>query len=59
VVLVDNGPFTALAVAYDQREAAAFAREDGRSKIFATVPRDSLADAGSGVGENLLSAYKL
>jgi len=57
VVLVDNGPFTALAVLYDQREADAFARDDGRAKIFAIVPRSALADRASGVGERVLQEW--
>lgn len=57
LVLVDNGMFTALGVLYDQREAADFAREDGRSKIFATVDRAALADDASGVGEDQLRRF--
>ena len=59
VVLVDNRDFTALAVAYDQREALDFSRADGRFKIFATVPREALADKASGVGEDQLATYSL
>jgi hypothetical protein len=60
VVLVDNGPFTALAVAYSREEAADFARKsDTRLKIFGTVLRDALSNDASGVGEDLLRAYKL
>lgn len=59
VVLVNNGPFNALAVAFDRGEAEAFARADGRNKVFCTVPRAALADPNSGVGEGLLRAYKL
>lgn len=59
LVWMDNGPFSAVGVAFNQREAEDFARHDGRAKLFFTVPRDSLADANSGVGEKLLQAYKL
>jgi hypothetical protein len=58
VVLVDNGQFLVVAVAYDQREARAFAdASDRRSKFFAMVPRAALAAATSGVGENVLTNY--
>jgi hypothetical protein len=57
VVLVDNGVFTALGVAFDRREAESWARPDGRTKLFATVPRSALADATSGVGDDLLRSF--
>ena len=57
VVLVDNGAFTALAVAYSQAEAEDFGREDGRTKLFAVVPRWALADDASGVGEGALVGF--
>jgi len=59
VVFVDNGAFTALAVAYNYNEAADFAQNDGRSKIFTAVSRQSLADPKSGVGEQLLKSFGL
>ena len=60
VVLVDNGMFLALAVAYDLREARAFAdASDRRSKFFAMVPRAALAAVTSGVGENALVDYRI
>jgi len=59
VVLVDNGVFTALAVAYDRREAESFARPDGRPKLFTAVPRAALADFNSGVGEDLLRSFQV
>jgi len=59
VVLVDNGAFTALAVAYSQAEAEDFGREDGRTKLFAVVPRWALADYASGVGEGALVHHGL
>lgn len=59
IVWMDNGPFSAVGVAFDQSEAEYFARHDGRPKLFYTVPRSSLADDNSGVGEGLLRDYKL
>jgi hypothetical protein len=38
VCLVDNGGFTAAAVAYSQRELQTFKREDGRPKLWCQVP---------------------
>jgi hypothetical protein len=41
VCLVDNGPFTAAAVAYDERELAAFSDpRDNRMKFWFQVRRD-------------------
>lgn len=57
LVLVDNGIFTALGVLYSQREAADFARDDGRPKVFVTVDRAALAADDSGVGQRLLEAH--
>jgi len=59
LVWMDNGPFSAVGVAFNQREAEAFAQHDGRSKLFFTVPRDSLSNEDSGVGERLLLRYNL
>jgi hypothetical protein len=59
LVLVNNGIFNALGVLYSPREAEDFAREDGRPKIFVTVDRAALADPASGVGEDLLRAYRI
>ena len=59
MVWMDNGPFSALGVAFSESEAADFARHDGRAKLFFTAPRASLASEDSGVGERLLAAYKL
>lgn len=42
VCLVDNGPFTAAAVAYCQGELDAFADFDGRDKTWFIVPIEAL-----------------
>ena len=42
VCLINNGPFSAAAVAYKQAEMAAFMEEDGRQKIWFMVPRTRL-----------------
>lgn len=43
ICLVDNGPFTAAAVAYDPRELAAFVRpEDHRPKVWFSALREDL-----------------
>lgn len=43
VCLVDNGPFTAAAVAYDPRELEAFlVPSDRRPKVWFTATRESL-----------------
>ena len=59
LVWVDNGPFTALAVAFSSEEAEEFAQPDGRAKRFFTVRRSCLADYASGVGEHMLRSYNL
>ena len=42
VCLVDNGPFTAAGIAFDDRERDAFARPDARAKYWYIVPRGAL-----------------
>lgn len=42
VCLVDNGPFTAAAIAYDDRERDVFLHPDGRSKVWYIVPKAAL-----------------
>ena len=42
VILVDNGPFTAVGIAYSQDELSVFLREDGRSKMFYMCKREDL-----------------
>ena len=60
VVLVYNGSFTALGVAFSKNEAVDFTNPaDERPMIFTVVPREALANPNSGVGERLLNAFKL
>jgi len=40
VCLVDNGAFVAIAVCYSRHEYGAFAKEDGRIKIWATLKKN-------------------
>jgi len=40
ICLVDNGPFTAAAVCFNDGELQAFQRPDGRPKIWFTAPRE-------------------
>ena len=40
VCLVDNGPFTAAGVAFNEREVQAFSYPDGRFKIWFRVARE-------------------
>lgn len=42
VCLVDNGPFTAAAIAYDDRERDAFLYPDRRKKVWYVVARQRL-----------------
>jgi hypothetical protein len=46
VCLIDNGPFTAAGIAYDDRERDAFAHEDIRPKAWYLVPRALLVKEG-------------
>ena len=47
VCLVDNGPFTAAAIAFDEREMAAFNQpRDYRLKEWYLVQKDKLIEAG-------------
>lgn len=49
VCLVDNGKFTAAAVAYNMREVTEFTREDDyRPRKFYSVPRAALRAIGVG-----------
>lgn len=42
VVVVDNGPFEAAGIAYDEDEFKAFLRPDGRRRTFLLVPREQV-----------------
>lgn len=42
VCLVDNGPFTAAGIAYDEAEADCFLQPDGRPKRWFAVSREAL-----------------
>lgn len=44
VCLVDNGGFTAAAIAYNKGELRAFLHDDGRPKAFFAVAVSALAD---------------
>jgi len=44
VCLINNGPFTSAAVAYNDSELAAFKRADGREKTWFMVSKDDLYD---------------
>lgn len=44
VCLVDNGPFTAAGIAFDERELQAFLSPDGRYKEWWWAPKDKLMD---------------
>ena len=47
VCLVDNGPFTAAAVAINKTEYDCFMRPDGRSKTWYRVPKQDLIKVGA------------
>lgn len=47
VCLVYNGTFFAVAVAFDEAEFSAFARDDGRSKLWFMVPRIKLREVSN------------
>ena len=47
VCLVDNGPFTAAAVAIDKTEYERFMRPDWRSKTWYRVPKQDLIKVGA------------
>ena len=47
VCLVDNGPFTAAAVAVDKIEYDTFLRPDGRTKVWYKVPVTDLITVGA------------
>ena len=47
VCLVDNGPFTAAAVAINKTEYDAFLRQDGRTKVWYKVPKQDLITVGA------------
>lgn len=55
VCLVDNGAFTAAAVAYSEHELAVFTREDGRPKDWFWVPIDDVCAVTGLSREELLS----
>jgi len=47
VVLVDNGPFTAAAVAYSEEEFNVFSAPDPRPTIWYSVPVDKIKAASN------------
>ena len=47
VCLVDNGPFTAAAVAINKTEYDCFMRPDGRSKTWYRAPKQDLIKVGA------------
>jgi hypothetical protein len=54
VCLVTNPGFTAAAIAYDEREAVAFLREDGRRKVWYRVTKAALKPFYDGGSHDLI-----
>jgi hypothetical protein len=57
VCLMDNGPFTAAGIGFNQNECHAFGEIDHRPKKFYTLEKNLITPENAGISQEILERY--